>query len=200
MNINVTDPMGFNQESLHAAENFRLLLDATARPGRVLEVPVQDQKTSTLNAGAVMTMLALSDHETPVWLDQDIRHEETIDFLRFHCGCPLIDETDQAMFAVLPSDTEKFMENEFSLGTPAYPDRSTTLVIQVSGLGDDGSYVLSGPGIKSTQSFHVEGLSSVFWNWRAENNRSFPLGTDIILVTDDKLAALPRTTQVREIA
>lgn len=190
----------FNQDSLRVADDFRLLLEAMARPGKVFEVAARKHEAGTLKAGAATTLLALSDHETPVWLDQSLAHEDVLDFLRFHCGCPLVDETNKAMFAVAPSSSAAFTQGAFALGTAAYPDRSTTLIVQVESLGDDGSYVLSGPGIRSTQSFHVEGLSRSFWDWRAENNKSFPLGTDLILVSDKQLAALPRTTRVREFA
>lgn len=190
----------FNPESLGAADNFRLLLDAMARPGKVFHVPEKKQSVSTLNAGAVTTLLALSDHETPVWLDPNFANEEVVDFLKFNCGCPMVDETAQAMFAVLPSDFDWLNGNKFAVGTPAFPDQSTTLIIQVSALDEEGSSVLSGPGIQSARSLHVEGLSHPFWNWRVETNKNFPLGIDVFLVTDDRLAALPRTTQVREIA
>ncbi|MEL7428601.1 MAG: phosphonate C-P lyase system protein PhnH [Pseudomonadota bacterium] len=189
----------FNEESLLAADNFRLLLDSMAKPGTVRDVPPSQNGIDKLNAGAAMSLLVLSDHETSVWLHEELATKSVADYLRFQCGCPLVDHSNQAMFAVFPALTEAFELNEFSWGTPYYPDRSTTLIMQVEELGTDGPFVLTGPGINVTQSLQVEGLSSKFWDWRAAKNKDFPLGVDVIFTTDTKLAALPRTTQVKEI-
>ena len=41
----------------------------------------------------------------------------------------------------------------FALGTPEYPDRSTTLVLQVERFGTGQPLALSGPGIADSASF-----------------------------------------------
>jgi alpha-D-ribose 1-methylphosphonate 5-triphosphate synthase subunit PhnH len=84
----------------------------------------------------------------------------------------------------------------FALGTDAYPDRSTTLVVEVDALADLGALTLSGPGIRGTRRLGVAGISCDFWRVRAALAPLFPRGLDLILTCGDRLAALPRTTRV----
>jgi alpha-D-ribose 1-methylphosphonate 5-triphosphate synthase subunit PhnH len=44
---------------------------------------------------------------------------------------------------------------------------------------------------------HAEGVPLSFWEAMAENHAQFPLGVDVIFVSPDAIAALPRSTAIR---
>ena len=88
----------------------------------------------------------------------------------------------------------------FAKGLPTYPDRSTTVIIQVSSIENNGSLGLSGPGIKSVNRVGLDPLPDCFWNWWQTNYNRFPLGLDLIFVSPDHMAALPRSVKVMEVA
>ncbi len=67
----------------------------------------------------------------------------------------------------------------FALGTPEYPDRSTTLAIQVDTLTEGGRLILSGPGIRVTSSLRAGGLPSDFVSRMQDIRALFPRGVDL---------------------
>ena len=56
---------------------------------------------------------------------------------------------------------------------------------------------LTGPGIRTSTRLHVEGLPADFWAQWGMNHRQFPLGVDVVFVTENRLAALPRSIGVQ---
>ena len=81
---------GFRDRVADAQTVFRCILDATAHPGRIVEIPADllAPNDAGLSHAAAAFALTLLDFETPVWLDSDI--STAGDFLRFHCGAPLV--------------------------------------------------------------------------------------------------------------
>jgi len=84
----------------------------------------------------------------------------------------------------------------FAPGTLEYPDRSTTLVLQVARFGEGDALALSGPGIRGTTNFSAQPLPPDFRARLIANRESFPRGVDLILVSPDAVAALPRSVRV----
>jgi len=84
----------------------------------------------------------------------------------------------------------------FALGTPEYPDRSTTLIVQVETLTASDEIALSGPGIQGTSSLRAGALPQDFVARMQANRVLFPLGVDLLLVSGKDLVALPRSTYV----
>ena len=78
----------------------------------------------------------------------------------------------------------------YPIGTPEYPDRSATLVVECEMLEASGT-VLSGPGIATTSALSLP-EPEVF---RA-NNQRFPLGLDFYFTCGDRIAGLPRSTRI----
>jgi alpha-D-ribose 1-methylphosphonate 5-triphosphate synthase subunit PhnH len=85
---------------------------------------------------------------------------------------------------------------ELDAGNSEYPDRSTTLVIEVPHLAAPGPLVLRGPGIETAHTAQISGLSPKFWAERAMLHEIFPRGIDIVFVAGAAALALPRTTRV----
>jgi alpha-D-ribose 1-methylphosphonate 5-triphosphate synthase subunit PhnH len=188
---------GFATPALDAQATFRSVLDAMAHPGSIrLPPPGLPEPPAPLLAPAYALALTLFDLETPVWLDAPLQDPGVVDTLRFHCGCPIVDHPADARFALVGEPARMPPLDAFDPGTPEYPDRSATLILQVAHLGDDAGPTLTGPGILERAQLRIEGVGPAFWSAWAANHEGFPLGVDLMLVTGDRLAALPRSTRV----
>jgi alpha-D-ribose 1-methylphosphonate 5-triphosphate synthase subunit PhnH len=175
---------------------FRAVLDAMAHPGRVLPVPPPLETPWPLHPAAASVCLALVDFETPLWLDPRARERPVLDYLRFHCGCRIVDEPGSARFGLVADAVAMPPLDAFDAGSDEYPDRSATLVVQVDRLGAGAGRRLAGPGIDGQAWLEVEGLPEQFWAGVRDNHARFPRGLDLLLCTKREIAALPRTTRV----
>ena len=116
--------------------------------------------------------------------------------LRFHCGCPIVDEPVHARFAVVADSMRMPELDQFDPGTDEYPDRSATVIVQARALSAGTGRRLTGPGIESEARLDALGLPERFWESLRANHGRFPRGVDVLLTAGSRLAALPRTTRV----
>lgn len=187
---------GFSDTTLDSQRAFRAALDALSRPGRIVTMPglLPDGAPAPLMPAAAALALALFDYETPVWLDEAADTPAVRDWLRFHCGCPLVADKAQARFALLAGTPEAL--TGFDTGTDAYPDRSATLIRQVESLSAGPAYRLSGPGIAQEELLRINKMNDGFVPDWQRNAKLFPRGLDLFLVAGNLLAGLPRTTRI----
>jgi phosphonate C-P lyase system protein PhnH len=92
------------------------------------------------------------------------------------------------------------------MGEELAPEQSATLVIALdheanppnSAASKQPTITLEGPGIDTAADRQISslGLSSVFWNWRRQQQSLYPLGIDLVFVYDAKVLALPRSTRL----
>ena len=187
---------GFSDVAVQSAHAFRAIMQAMARPGRVLELASDLEAPEPLLASTAAIALTLCDFQTPIWLTPDLQKDKVLHYLRFHAGASITAEPDKAHFLFSTVGQIRPAASMLMQGTHEYPDRSATLVIQVSGFST-GAVTLSGPGISSSESFGVAGLDSAFWTEMAENHARFPVGIDVIFAAPGLVAALPRSTEIR---
>jgi alpha-D-ribose 1-methylphosphonate 5-triphosphate synthase subunit PhnH len=189
---------GLADPVLDAQAVFRAVLDAMARPGRIVDVAGPFSVPPTLDPAAAAVCLTLVDFETPLWLDAAGATPEAIEYLEFHCGAPMVDDAGAARFALVTDASSLTTLDCFDAGTDEAPDRSATVIVQVAALGGGRGRRLRGPGIARDTRLDVRGLPAAFWaGWR-ENHARFPRGVDVILSAGTTLAALPRTTAVED--
>jgi alpha-D-ribose 1-methylphosphonate 5-triphosphate synthase subunit PhnH len=86
--------------------------------------------------------------------------------------------------------------SNFSFGTNEYPDRSTTLILQVDSLKHGSAYELRGPGIDGTASLRAMIAPADLFDRLALNETMFPRGIDVVLVSGETIVAIPRTTRL----
>jgi len=173
---------------------FRALMEALARPGTVKPLPPAAAAPSPLTATAAAVALTMLDYETPVWLDAPLaQRPQVADWVRLHTGARVTSDPREAAFAFIADPVHAPAFDGFSLGTPEYPDRSATLVLQVEDFGSGQRLLLAGPGIADVRSFSARPLPPDFQNRIAANRALFPRGVDMILVSPDAVAALPRS-------
>jgi alpha-D-ribose 1-methylphosphonate 5-triphosphate synthase subunit PhnH len=188
---------GFADPVFDAQAVFKAVMTAMARPGEIMPAEPLLTPPAPLTPAAAAVALTLLDFETPVWLDAPLAETpDAAHWIKFHTGARIVAGGDQAGFAFISTPLAMPPLNAFALGTLEYPDRSTTLVVQVAALKGGNPCVLSGPGIESTRLFAPEPLPERFLDQLAGNRALFPRGVDIIFAAPDGLAALPRSTRV----
>jgi alpha-D-ribose 1-methylphosphonate 5-triphosphate synthase subunit PhnH len=179
---------------------FRLAMRAMASPGQIIEVDAALAPPAPLLAPAAALLLTLCDFETPVWLDPALAdNADVAAFLRFHTGARPVPSPADAAFAVIADAAHMPPLTSFAQGTPDYPDRSATLILQVETLAASG-WTLEGPGIRGSTCLTAGPLPADFTTQMRANRAAFPCGIDIFFATRTSLAALPRSTRLRETA
>jgi len=187
---------GFDDKVIDATTCYRALLEAMSSPATVLPLPVSIEAPRGLFAGTAAVLLTLADMDTPVWLAPECDTPEARAYLRFHAGCPIAEEPERAVFAVMSIERDLGVTRDLALGSAEYPDRSATVVLESEMLIEGEGTLFSGPGIKEPRRFRVDEQPSSLWTHVADNNALFPRGVDWIFTSHNQLAALPRTTKI----
>jgi alpha-D-ribose 1-methylphosphonate 5-triphosphate synthase subunit PhnH len=107
-----------------------------------------------------------------------------------------VDDPSQSDFALIADAASLPAFDRFMPGTGDYPDRSTTIIMQVESLTDGPAVELRGPGIDGLIHLHAPSQPADLVDRLAANTALFPLGIDLVLVAGDSIVALPRTTHV----
>jgi alpha-D-ribose 1-methylphosphonate 5-triphosphate synthase subunit PhnH len=190
-------PPGFADKVLSAQSTFRSVMEAMARPGTVQRVAASVGTPTGVARGTAAIALTLFDHDTPIWLDPMLAQTSEITrWLKFHTSAPVVVDSSIASFALIADAGALPGLDRFSFGTNEYPDRSTTLVIQVESLAQGPAYRLRGPGIEDATVLQATVRPPDLFERLAVNAALFPRGIDVLLVCDDLIVALPRTTRI----
>ena len=176
---------GFAEAPVQSARAFRAVLEAMARPGRI-ETVAGAQAPGLSVAGSVV-LATLVDRTTPVFLAPGL-DAGLPEWLAFHTGAPITGPS-HCMFALGTWDALGPLSS-YPIGTSEYPDRSATLIVECADLAADGA-TLTGPGIRNTASLSLPETQAF-----QDNAALFPLGLDFVFTSDDRIAALPRSTKV----
>jgi alpha-D-ribose 1-methylphosphonate 5-triphosphate synthase subunit PhnH len=187
---------GFADTPHDSQHVFRAVLDAFAHPGRIVGIPVAIETPGVLSVAATAFVLTLVDRETPLWLASELDCEEVRDHVRFHTGARIVTDTSAAAFALVTPARQPMLDG-FAIGTDPYPDRSATLVIEVSSLRGGPSRTLRGPGIDGSATAGIAGVADSFWAEWAANRALFPCGVDVVFAAGSELLALPRSIAVQ---
>ena len=188
-------PAGFADKVLSAQSTFRSVMDAMARPGTVQRVAANVGAPAGMMRGTAAIALTLFDHDTPIWLDDAVsKTSEVARWIKFHTSAPVVADSSISHFALIGDATTLPDLGRFSFGTNEYPDRSTTLILQVDSLTQGAAFELRGPGIDGAAILQAR-IKPELFERLAVNVALFPRGIDVVLVHDDAIAAIPRTTR-----
>jgi alpha-D-ribose 1-methylphosphonate 5-triphosphate synthase subunit PhnH len=189
-------PAGFADKVLSAQSTFRSVMDAMARPGTVQHIRAAAGTPAPLMRGTAAIALTLFDHDTPIWLDRTMSATPDVGkWLRVHTGTPVIADSSASSFALIGNARDVPPLDRFALGSNEYPDRSTTLILQIDSLTSGPAYELTGPGIDGAGVLQAT-ISGNLFEQLAINATLFPRGIDVVLVHDDAIVAIPRTTRL----
>ena len=191
---------------------FRKMVSAHSFPGRIVSLAgILDGVDDDLSLPAHLCVPAMTllDAETgfAVASSRSAEQSRLISQLTYARSLPpaeadflLAEAGDDYVLAALEAAKEGTLEN---------PHEGATIIMEVAGLSSDDpsssgaaendgwpEWILTGPGIETEKRLRVAG-SPQWAAVRAERNREFPLGVDLILVdASGRLAALPRTTKM----
>ena len=190
-------PAGFADKVLSAQNTFRSVMDAMARPGSVHCIASASGTPPGMMRGTAAIALTLFDHDTPLWLDPRMSEAPEVEkWLKFHTSAPIVSDPSIASFALIGNAAELPALDGFSFGSNEYPDRSTTLILQVDSLTDGPALQLRGPGIDGAATLRAAIKPLDLFERLSINATLFPRGIDLVLVADDAVVAIPRTTRV----
>lgn len=194
---------GFAHPTHEAQTAFRAIMDALAHPTRSYRLAGPAQPPAGLGRGLGAVALTLLDEGCSVWLGGALSADaEVATWLAFHTGSRRVPDAAGADFLfVTPGAAPAFAS--LRLGTDEAPHLSATLVLDVRGIGCDSSrgvhrFTAAGPGIDG-QAEHdapwAPQIADFAAQWRA-NTAMFPRGVDLLLVGEESVSALPRTTHL----
>jgi len=178
---------GFTDEPRQAAHAFRAIMEAMARPGTIRTLDGA-APPSPLSPAAGAVLLTLLDGDTPLHLAGEADCGAVRTWLAFHTGAPLAGRAD-CMFAVGTWEALGPLK-DYPAGTPDYPDRSATLIVEHPGLAPAGT-PMRGPGIRGVAELALPGPEAL-----GANAARYPLGLDFLFTCKTRLAALPRSTRL----
>jgi alpha-D-ribose 1-methylphosphonate 5-triphosphate synthase subunit PhnH len=190
-------PAGFADKVLSAQSTFRSVMDAMARPGSVQRISAAAGVPAAMMRGTAAIALTLFDHDTAIWLDPVMSQTpEVTKWLKFHTGAPVVGDSSVCSFALIGDAKALPALDRFAFGSNEYPDRSTTLILQVESLTRGPGLELRGPGIDGVALLHATIQPQNLFERLAINATLFPRGIDVVLVDDDAIVAIPRTTRL----
>lgn len=178
---------GFADAPVQASRAFRTAMNAMARPGRIEEI-TGGRAPAPVSAAAATLLLTLCDRETPLHLAGAHDCGPVRDWVAFHLGAPLVGRAE-AMFALGTWDALGALE-AYKEGTPDYPDRSATLIVELAALAGEGTR-LTGPGVKDEAFLNLPDPEAF-----RRNAAQYPLGVDCYFTCGGRIAALPRSTRI----
>lgn len=191
---------GFADPVLDAQRAFRALMDAMASPGRIVPLAVDCDPPAPLRPVAGAIAATLLDADTKLWLDRPLATSAAVPaWLRFQTGAALMAEAAEADFALVADMGQLGTLDHFARGTAEYPDRSTTLVLQLDGFDGGQTLVLAGPGIPGERRFAPATLPPRFVEQWDANRAAFPRGVDLVFAGPGAIAAMPRSTRILRI-
>ena len=190
-------PAGFADKVTSAQAVFRSVMDAMARPGSLQRVAAVSGAPEPMMRATAAIALTLFDHDTPIWLDPAMRETTNVaKWLKFHTSAPVVTDSSISSFALIGDAAALPGLDRFSFGSNEYPDRSTTLILQVESLTDGPALELRGPGIDGPAALQARIQPANLFERLAINAALFPRGIDVVLVADDAIVAIPRTTRL----
>ncbi|MEL6765925.1 MAG: phosphonate C-P lyase system protein PhnH [Pseudomonadota bacterium] len=182
---------GFADPAPQSAAAFRAALEALARPGRIERIG-GCLPPAGLPPAAGGLLLSLADADTAVWVPEGA--EDIAAWTLFHTGAPRARLRADAAFAVGPWDALLPL-TDWPAGTSDYPDRATTLIVDLPSLDGGPALRLTGPGIKGEAT--AAPMLPVDAPEKLTANRArFPLGVDFYLTAGEAVMGLPRSTRV----
>lgn len=189
---------GFSNPVFQSQMTFRHIMKAMAEPGLVIDCSSAIVPPDPLLPNAAAVLCTLCDADTSVFIDQNTPRNTTLaDWVRFQTGAEVV-TSENCDFAMIVDAQKMPTLDRFSVGTAEYPDRSTTLILQVQSMAGGPKLSLTGPGIETVRTFEALGLPEHFLMSWQNNHALFPRGVDVILTTEEAIVCLPRSTQIEQ--
>ena len=188
---------GFADPVFESQSTFKVVMDAMARPGSAHHIKAIAMPPAPMGPAAGAIALALCDHDTLVHLSPAMIEAGVQSWLAFHSGALATHDRNEAAFAFFEAGAQLPPLSTFAAGTQEYPDRSTTVIVELPALTGGPALTLEGPGIDGAIEIAPVGLPQHFENMWAENGGLYPRGADLVLASGNRILCLPRTTGIK---
>ncbi|MFE4704527.1 phosphonate C-P lyase system protein PhnH [Peribacillus simplex] len=182
---------------------YRKLVTATSRPGTLV---VLEREAKTLNVQmeclSSTILLARTVLDPEVTFKVIAKEGEAVSRMinQLTYSKP-VDLPEADFIFILHDASEEQMKeaiNKAKVGNLFNPHESAMIILEVPDVTKGDSMILSGPGIQEESFISLPNVSA-WLGVRNEKNIEFPLGIDMYFVDQqDRLIALPRTTQIKE--
>jgi len=178
---------------------FRKTVTAFSFPGMIVDLSAElsrVEKELGFPPPLLLLALMLLDGETTfaVYASDGSRQEQSVSRLTLSKAA----DSAQADFIFFPDsslDASLIIERSRE-GSLSDPHLGATLIFRTTELSEGDSLVLTGPGIEHEKIIRI-GRDGDWLEARQQKNREYPLGVDLIFITDDGLlTAIPRTTKI----
>lgn len=191
-----------------ATRVYRALLEAISRPGTIADIGETAARCG-LPSSEENVVLAIAytllDPEVKYYVRRD-RHSALQAAIASGTFCKRSDPDEADYLFALGQEEGEELVARFPVlkkGSLEQPERSAALFLQaeaiVTGDPSQADWVLSGPGVAKPLGLSVKGAAPSFLEERNRANAEYPIGIDLFWFTSaGKLAALPRTTIVKE--
>ena len=187
---------GFADQTRDSQKAFRAILDALAHPTRVYPLAGPSEPPVILGPGLAAVALTVLDEECSVWLGGELGEDaEVAAWLAFHTGVRVVTDPAEADFIF----TEPAAQPPYAMlrnGSEEAPHHSATVVLDIRGLNGCLRFRAHGPGIDGATDLDAVWADGGFGTEWDRNSANFPRGVDLLIVGEDTIAALPRTTRL----
>ena len=184
-------------------EVFRTILHCMSRPGTIksiVEVSEQEEQREFCPNSIFLSAMTLLNAEVRF----HVIGENAASIEALFSAYTLSKATDlyKADYIFIMQDAQQqFVHDVFTeakKGTLVDPQQSATVIIETESLTNEHHLVLEGPGIANKE--NVEITASEYWMVaRAEANKEYPLGVDMVLIDrKSNVMCLPRTTIIHD--
>lgn len=169
-----------------AQQGLRRLLKAMSEPGVIVTLNQLKHGWQPLNLAATSLLLTLNDSDTTLWMSESLKNDLVMQNLRLHTRALLVDEPQQADFALADEQISAAQFNALGSGT---------LIVQVPSLSGGRMLRLTGTGIHEERMVAPQ-LPESLINALADHEHALQLGCDLLLTCGERLLAIPATTHI----
>lgn len=189
-------------DSVHDVQQaFRKLVDAMSRPGLVADLKAQADKLDPdgpCRPSTLLMAIMLLDPEVTFHVHSR-REAEAAELFRglTNARTAPADEAD-FVFVLRDAADDRLDEaiRQAKSGDLIDPHLSATLIVEAETVAAGDDLRLTGPGIDGETGVRI-GTGGGWLAARAEKNREYPMGIDMIFVdSEHRAVCLPRTTQI----
>ncbi|MFM9837809.1 MAG: phosphonate C-P lyase system protein PhnH [Cyclobacteriaceae bacterium] len=185
-------------EVFDAQEQFRIIMDAMARPGKIHRLPQLDiLPPEGLNKVSALVGFGLLNADVS-FACSDFNENEIESYLSVNTGA-YPSSIELADYVFFTGNEDASVLQKVKMGTLSYPEQSATLILSITSISEmetEGvlKIILKGPGIENTNTVFVTGVNDKLLNEIKIINQEFPLGVDLILTDiDNQLICIPRS-------
>jgi alpha-D-ribose 1-methylphosphonate 5-triphosphate synthase subunit PhnH len=192
-----------NFHEVHDAQSqFRIIMDAMARPGKInLMDKTSIEPPTGFNKASGIIGFSLLNADVSFYVLKRENKESISEYISLNTQAAIA-SIDTADFIFLQGKGDSSALYHVKKGSLSYPENSASIIIDATKISyeteSEGStkIVLKGPGIESSSEVFITGIDPLIFETTKDINAEFPLGIDLIFTdTNGFILCIPRSNQ-----